>query len=131
MLISIALKDMCKLHLVESSPKNSNNDSLSHVIDDYVWKMWNENNLKVWQWMFSLLQCRMKNKAIDEEIWKSIYVKRVALAIANQTLDINCINGNAFHSSSWWSKRSWSGRSNMAFIARLRQWRWDNKDYSD
>jgi len=54
------------------------------------------------------------------------YRRRVEMATANQTLD-NCINGNAFHSSSWWSKRSWSGRSNMAFIARLRQWRWDDK----
>lgn len=36
--ISIALKHTCKLCLVESSPKHTNNDSLSHVVDGYVWK---------------------------------------------------------------------------------------------
>lgn len=62
MCASIALKHMCKLRLIESSPKNINNDSLSHVIDSYGWKMWNENNLKVSQWMFSLMQCRKQKQ---------------------------------------------------------------------
>lgn len=71
MCASIALKHMCKLCLIESSPKNINNDSLSHVIDSYGWKMWNENNLKVSQWMFSLMQCRKQKQLRKKNKFKN------------------------------------------------------------
>lgn len=69
MYFSITLKHMQDTPQRIQSKKYQYNVSLSYVIDSFVWKIWNENNLKLSQWMFALLQCRMKQNKdkIDED----------------------------------------------------------------